>query len=72
MFLRVRSGIIESDEISIGGREIPEEGGSVLDILKGTKVHEVADFVPLLREKSNLGEGGLEAVSRWLNAVFGK
>ncbi|MCJ1246028.1 Biotin/lipoate A/B protein ligase [Trapelia coarctata] len=75
VFLRVRSGVVESDEISIGGeREVPnnETRGSALDILRGIKVHEVADFFPLLREKSNFGGRGLAAISSWLNAMFGK
>lgn len=74
MFLEVRSGVVESDEISIcGEREVPnEETGSVKDILNGFKIHEINDFFPLLREKSHFDGHQLVAVSSWLNSVFGK
>lgn len=74
MYLRVRSGAVEADEISIGGeREVPsDETGVAKDILKGSKVHEINDFFPLLREKSNFGGPRLTAISSWLNTMFGK
>lgn len=74
MFLRVRSGVVESDEISIcGEREVPdEETGTVKDIINGLKIHKIKDFFPLLREKSNFGGHQLVAMSNWLNCMFGK
>ena len=74
VYLKIRSGVIESSRISLSSDEgsANAEKEKFDQVLKDKSIHDIEDFNDVLNQ---VGEGAptdVSSISRWLNIMFGK
>ena len=73
-YLKVKSGVIISSEISIStDQDVTHSEADILGkLIKDKTIQEIDDFETTLGQVSHRGSSEVTAVSRWLNTMLGK
>ena len=74
MYLKIRSGVIDSSRISISSDEesANAERERFDQVLKDKIVHDIDDFNDTLNQVEHSASTEVLSISRWLNTMFGK
>lgn len=74
MYLKIRSGVIQSSKISISSDEdsANAERETFDQALKGKSIHDIDNFNDVLNRVEHSASTELSSISRWLNTMFGK
>lgn len=74
VYLKVKSGVIISSEISVSSdRDTAKREAEKLDrVLNGKSIQDIDDFASIMGEANLDGSMNLFGISNWLNDVFGK
>lgn len=74
VYLKIRSGVIDSTRISIS----PDEDSANAErekfdqVLKDKSIHEIDNFDHVLNRVEHDASKEVSSISRWLNTIFGK
>lgn len=74
VYLKIRSGVIDSSRISISSDEdsANAEIEKFEQVLKDKSIHEIDDFNDVLNRVEHGASVEVSSISRWLNIMFGK
>lgn len=74
MYLKIRSGVVESSKISISSDEdsANTERKKFDHVLKDKNIHDIGDFNDVLNRVEHGVSTEVSSISRWLNIMFGK
>ena len=74
MYLKIRSGVIDSSRISISSDEDSANAEIELfdQVLKEKSIHDIDDFNDVLNRVELGASTEVSSVSRWLNTMLGK
>lgn len=74
MYLKIRSGVVESSKISISSDEdsANTERKKFDHVLKDKSIHDIDDFNDVLNRVEHGVLTEVSSISRWLNIMFGK
>ena len=74
MYLKVKSGVIISSEISVSSNQdtAKREAERLDHVLNGRSIQDVDDFAVIMDEANQDGSMNLSGISKWVNDIFGK
>ena len=74
MYLKVRGGAIDSSRISLSSDEdsANAEREKFGQILKDRNIHDIDNFINVLKQVEQVSLKEVSIISTWLNYVFGK
>ena len=74
MYLKIKSGVIDSSRISVSSDEDSANAEIEMfnQVLKGKSIHDIDDFNDVLNRVELGASTEVSSVSRWLNTMFGK
>ena len=74
VYLRIRSGVIDSSRISISSDEdsANTEREKFDQVLKDKSIHNIDNFNDVLNQIEHGASTEVSSISRWLDTMFGK
>ncbi len=74
MYLKIRSGVIDSSRISLSSDEdsANAEKEKFDQVLKDKSIHDIENFNDVLNQVEQGAPTDVSSISRWLNIMFGK
>lgn len=74
MYLKIKSGVIDSSRVSISSDEesAKAERERFDRVLKDKSVYDIDDFNDMLNQVEHGASTEVSSVSRWINTMFGK
>lgn len=74
MYLKIRSGVIDSSRLSVSSDEdsASAEREKFDQVLKDKSIHDIDNFADVLNQVEHGASKEVSSISRWLNTMLGK